>query len=83
MTWILIRSLGYIGGSILARLLEHPKRDTFDITILIRSAAKAKDFESFGLKVLVGSFDDLDVLERLSSESDVVFQSVKALLGNI
>jgi nucleoside-diphosphate-sugar epimerase len=72
---LFIGATGYIGGSILSRLLQHPKRETFDITVLIRSAAKAKDFESFGLKTVIGSLDDLDSLERLASESDVVFQS--------
>jgi uncharacterized protein YbjT (DUF2867 family) len=32
--------LGYIGGSVLQRLLEHPKRDSFEITALVRSATK-------------------------------------------
>jgi uncharacterized protein YbjT (DUF2867 family) len=82
LTFAILQSLpplvkGYIGGSVLARLLNHPKRDTFDITILIRTAAKAREFESFGLKVVIGTLDDLDVLERLASESDFVFQTVR------
>jgi len=70
---------GYIGGSVLTRLLEHPKRDTFDITILISAASKVKAFEFFGLNVVVGSLDDADLLERLAYESDIVFQSVSIL----
>ena len=33
---------GYLGGSVLSRLLAHPSRDTFEITAIVRSAEKAK-----------------------------------------
>jgi len=74
----LIGATGYIGGSTLARLLKHPNRESFEITLLLRSPAKAKSFEAFGLKTVIGSFSDVDMLERVSSESDVVFQSADA-----
>jgi hypothetical protein len=74
--------IGFIGGSILSRLLKHPKRDTFDITILIRDSAKAESFESFGLKVVIVSLNSLDKVERLSHEYDIVFQSVSRVLFN-
>jgi len=72
---LIIGASGYIGGSTLSHLLKHPKREIFEITIFLRSPVKAKGFEAFGVKAVIGSFSDLDVLERVSSESDVVFQS--------
>lgn len=71
-------SSGFVGGSTVDRLLKHPRRSDFDITILLRSESrdKAKGFEALGLNVVLGSLKDLDILERLASESDVTFQSV-------
>ncbi|KAJ7707793.1 hypothetical protein B0H17DRAFT_1034046 [Mycena rosella] len=70
---------GYIGGAVLTRLLERP----FDITILVRSAAKASLFnETFGkkhsLKAVVGSYSDLKLLRELAGEADVVFACADA-----
>jgi len=73
-----IGASGYIGGPALAKILEHPKRKDFDITVLIRDFSKAPGFESLGLKPVKGSMSDFDLLERLSSESDIVFQMANA-----
>jgi hypothetical protein len=67
---------GYLGGSTLVRLLEHPRRSTFEITVYIRAASKADAFQSLGLKTVIGSLDDHDVLEGEASEADIIFQSV-------
>ncbi|KAJ3521950.1 hypothetical protein NM688_g8946 [Phlebia brevispora] len=70
---------GYIGGSVLARLLAHPSAKTFDITVIVRSQDKAKKFESFGVKAVVGSFkSDLALLEKLVEESHIVFNCADA-----
>jgi uncharacterized protein YbjT (DUF2867 family) len=74
----LIAWTGYIGGSVLTRLLTHPKRRTFDITILVRTASKVRYFEMFGLNVIVGSLDNLELLEFLAHGADVVFQCVRS-----
>ncbi|KIM91255.1 hypothetical protein PILCRDRAFT_811776 [Piloderma croceum F 1598] len=66
---------GYIGGSVVARLLEHPDSNTFEITALVRSAAKAAKLETLGLKTVIGSYSDLNQLELLTSEADVVFST--------
>lgn len=74
---------GYLGGSTLLRLLKHPKRDSFDITILIRAASKAQSFESYGLRTVIGSLGDHDILERECSQTDILFQSVSWSAGHL
>ncbi|KAJ6531714.1 hypothetical protein B0H19DRAFT_1188149 [Mycena capillaripes] len=87
---------GYIGGAVLARLLEHPKEHTFDITILVRSSEKASVFnrtfgEKHNLTAVVGSYSDLKLLRKLSADSDIVFacadsddlHAAKAILGGL
>jgi hypothetical protein len=61
--------------------LNHPKRDAFDITIFIRDVSKAKGFEALGLKIAIGSFSNLELLESLSSETDVIFQHVGSIVS--
>jgi hypothetical protein len=73
---LFIFKIGYIGGSVVARLLEHPDSTTFEITAMVRSAAKAAKLETLGLKTVIGSYSDLDQLELLTSEADVVFSMV-------
>jgi nucleoside-diphosphate-sugar epimerase len=69
---------GYIGGSVLSRLLKHPKADTFKITALVRSEEKAAKLRKLGVHALVGAFSDLDRLQTLASEADVVFSIADA-----
>ncbi|TFK49690.1 NAD(P)-binding protein [Heliocybe sulcata] len=64
---------GYLGGSVLQRLLSHPEASSFEITALVRSAEKANLLETFGVKVLLGSHSELDKLEAAAASSDVVF----------
>jgi hypothetical protein len=68
--------LGYIGGSVLQRLLDHPKRESFEITALVRSADKAKLLNTLGVKTVVASLSDLDRLTELAAASDVVIHTV-------
>ncbi|KAI9061094.1 NAD-P-binding protein [Trametes sanguinea] len=70
---------GYIGGSVLQSLLQHPKASTFEITALVRSAEKVKTFrEKFGVNAIVGSYAELDKLGSLAGEADVVFSCADA-----
>ncbi|KAF9483617.1 NAD(P)-binding protein [Pholiota conissans] len=66
---------GYIGGTVVGRLLQHPKAASFDITALVRSAEKAKKLQSLGIKTVLGSYTDenLDFLIEAVSKADVVF----------
>ena len=63
----------------LARLLAHPNASNFEITVIVRSEEKAKKLEKLGVKAVVGSFKkDLDVTEKLSEQSHIVFNCVSA-----
>lgn len=77
----LLGATGFIGGTILNRLLEHPNRDSFKITVLVRSAEKAKKLENLELNVVelnvvVGSTEDSALFEKLAFEADVVIAAV-------
>lgn len=69
---------GYIGGSVLERLLDHPDAHSFEITALIRSPEKAEKFKEFGVNSVVGSFNDTQLIEDLTAAADVVFDTVDA-----
>ena len=69
-------NIGYIGGAVLYRLLQHPSAKTFDITALVRSPEKVKKLESFGVKGVVGSLDDYDLVEDLVSKAHVIIDTV-------
>lgn len=68
--------VGYIGGSIVDRLLVHPKAISFKITALVRSHEKASKLNTVGIKTHVGSNSDVELLTELASKSDVVFAVV-------
>lgn len=68
--------LGYIGGVVLLRLLNHPSN--FKITALVRSPDKAVKLATLGVTPVVGSLDDSELLKKLCSESDVVLSMVRA-----
>lgn len=67
---------GYIGGSILARLLVHPEASTFHIVALVRSPEKAEKFKAFGVTPVVGSLEDLHLLEEQASKANIIFSCV-------
>ncbi|TFK91161.1 NAD-P-binding protein [Polyporus arcularius HHB13444] len=70
---------GYIGGAVLARLLNHPNASTFAITALVRNAEKAKVLESkFGVKAVVGNHEEFDKVESLAENAHVVFNLAEA-----
>ncbi|KAI0822500.1 NAD-P-binding protein [Trametes gibbosa] len=69
-------SFWYIGGSVLQRLLDHPRRKDFDITALVRNTDKAKKLETdFGVKTAVGSLQDLDKLATLAENAHIVIHT--------
>ena len=72
---------GYIGGTVLARLIDHPSASTFKITVLTRSAEKAKLFEEKypSIKAVVGSTNEEEKLSQLVSEAHYVFSTVSLL----
>ncbi|KAH7886781.1 hypothetical protein F5I97DRAFT_1049861 [Phlebopus sp. FC_14] len=66
---------GYIGGTVLLRLLEHHTFTSSEITALLRptKADQIPVFESIGVKTVLGTNDDLELLEKQASQSEVVF----------
>ncbi|EIW57263.1 NAD-P-binding protein [Trametes versicolor FP-101664 SS1] len=83
---------GYIGGSILQRLLARPDRENFEITALVRKPVLARRLEAeFGVKTVIGSLQDLDKLATLSENAHVVIQladcddvdALKAILSGL
>ncbi|KAI0694390.1 NAD-P-binding protein [Cerioporus squamosus] len=73
-TIFLTGATGYLGGTVLARLLNHPDRKNFDITVLVRNEAKAKILsEKFGLKTVIGTHQDLDKVESQAEAAHIVF----------
>lgn len=73
------KSIGYIGRATVARLLEHPQRANFEITVLLRSESNTKLLEDLGFKVAIGSLQDSEIVEHLAYESDIIFQSVRRI----
>ncbi len=70
---------GYIGGSVLQKILQHPEANTFEITALVRDAGKAQILETkFGVKAVVGSMEELDKLTELAEKAHIVVQVVRA-----
>jgi uncharacterized protein YbjT (DUF2867 family) len=67
---------GYIGGSVLQRLLNHPRRDAFEITALVRSVDKAKVLNTLGVNTVVASLLDFDKVAELAANSNVVINTV-------
>lgn len=74
---LLLLCSGYIGGSVLTRLLSHPHSDAFQTTVLVRSESKAKQFRSMGVKAIVGSYSDLDLLRKHAGQADVIIACVR------
>ncbi len=72
---------GYIGGTILSRLIEHKDSKKFDITILLRPTRSPAGYEALGLKTVSGSDSDLALLRAQAAEADVVFATVRSALS--
>ena len=68
---------GYIGGSVLNRFLEHRDAAQFAFTVLVRSADKAEKLKALGLKAVIGTLQDLTLLEDLSADADIVVSTVR------
>ncbi|KAF8920257.1 hypothetical protein CPB85DRAFT_1372989 [Mucidula mucida] len=70
---------GFIGGSILSSLISHRLAKLFSITVLIRSSSKVELFRSLGIRAVVGSNSDLQLL---TADSDDV-TAIDALLAGM
>ncbi|TFY82933.1 hypothetical protein EWM64_g1075 [Hericium alpestre] len=69
---------GYIGGSVIQELLNHPKADQFEITAYVRNEDRANKLNGLGLKTALGSLDDTEKLAELASQADIVINMADA-----
>jgi nucleoside-diphosphate-sugar epimerase len=75
---LFIGATGYLGGSVLARLITHSNKNSFEITTLVRSEEKARKLEAFGVKPVIGSYKDAALVESLAEKAHVVFNCADA-----
>ncbi|TFY62534.1 hypothetical protein EVJ58_g3799 [Rhodofomes roseus] len=72
---VLFGATGYVGGSVLNRLLQDPATKTWEIITPVRSPEKAKLLEKLGVKTEIASLSDHDKLELLASRARVVINA--------
>jgi len=65
---------GYIGGTVLTKLLESSSKK-YSITALVRSETALPKLKSLGVKGLIGSLDDSELLAKAASEADLVINT--------
>ncbi|KAJ7610622.1 hypothetical protein DFH06DRAFT_1065094 [Mycena polygramma] len=71
---LLFGATGYIGGSVLQKLLAHPRAGEFKISVFVRDASKAEKLRTFGVTAIVGDLaSDFNLLTALAKDADVVF----------
>ncbi|KAL0568650.1 hypothetical protein V5O48_013335 [Marasmius crinis-equi] len=65
---------GYVGGSVLSRLLALPyAEEKYEFRAIVRDAGKAQKLElGFGVKTIVGSHSDQQLISKEAAEADVV-----------
>lgn len=74
-----IGATGYIGGSILSSLIPHRLAKLFSITVLIRSSSNVERFRALGMRAVVGSNSDLELLTREAADADIIFSCVSEI----
>lgn len=75
---LFILGTGFIGGSVLAALLD--KKDQYEIAALNRDDAKVAKLEALGVRPVKGSLDSDDVISKEAAKADV--RSLQILLPN-
>ncbi|KAJ7223348.1 hypothetical protein GGX14DRAFT_427394 [Mycena pura] len=70
---LFLGATGYIGGSVLWNLLQHPNISDMKITVLVRNADKAEKLRGFDVVPFVGDLADSKLLQELANDADVVF----------
>jgi len=73
----MVHNTGYIGGSVLSRLLAHPDANTFRIVALTRSEEKSQKLKALGVNTAIGSHADSVLVESLAADSDIVIATVQ------
>ncbi|KAL0569749.1 hypothetical protein V5O48_012210 [Marasmius crinis-equi] len=65
---------GYIGGSVLSRLLNLPDAQSkYEFRAVVRDVEKAKKLaDEFGVKPIIGSHSDEELISREAAEADII-----------
>jgi D-arabinose 1-dehydrogenase-like Zn-dependent alcohol dehydrogenase len=66
---VFILGTGFIGGSVLAALLD--QKDRYEISALCRDEKKAKKLEELGVRPVMGELASDDVISKEAEQSDV------------
>lgn len=74
MKIFLTGATGYIGGSIGARLVA----EGHDVTGLVRTEAGATELQKRGMKTVLGTLDDAEVITRAAREAEAVIDTAEA-----
>ncbi|KYQ91839.1 hypothetical protein DLAC_07641 [Tieghemostelium lacteum] len=82
---------GYIGGSVLHRLLKNSDKDKYKYTALVRSNNYENEMKSLGVDTVQGDLSSLDLLYETAKKSDIVIncadadhlESVQALVNGL
>ncbi|MFF1632971.1 NAD-dependent epimerase/dehydratase family protein [Leifsonia sp. NPDC058248] len=74
MSILLTGATGFIGSSVLSRLLD----EGYSVTALVRDRAKADTVEDAGATALIGDATDSDLIARAARESDGVIHLASA-----
>eukprot|EP01088_Endostelium_zonatum_P013426 TRINITY_DN27991_c0_g1_i2.p1 TRINITY_DN27991_c0_g1~~TRINITY_DN27991_c0_g1_i2.p1 ORF type:complete len:343 (+),score=82.55 TRINITY_DN27991_c0_g1_i2:28-1056(+) len=76
---LIIGATGYIGGTVLAKLLQQPNiLQIYSISVLIRDPNQSSLFQPLGVQTIVGSLSDSSLLTQISSQHDIVLQLADA-----
>lgn len=70
---VFILGTGFIGGSVLAALLD--EKDRYEISALCRDEKKAKKLEELGVRPVMGELASDDVISKEAEQSDVSEES--------
>ncbi|KAH8757077.1 NAD dependent epimerase/dehydratase family protein [Hyaloscypha finlandica] len=76
---LLLGATGYIGGSILTRLINHPIADTLSITVLVRKPYQVSILKDAGvIPLLFKDLDDYETIYDAARDADVVIAAASA-----
>lgn len=86
---VFILGTGFIGGSVLAALLD--EKDRYEISALCRDEKKAKKLEELGVRPVMGELASDDVISKEAEQSDIIMHiataddlpSVKSILKGL
>jgi len=67
---------GYIGGSVLTRLLKTPQK--YSVSALVRNKEQGETLKKLGVTPIYGSLDDSEVLFKAAKDSDAVVDTASS-----